>query len=160
MSAASMSSPLRWLLRGALVVGLLDGLDAVIVFHLRGVSPVRLFQGIARNLIGASALEGGAATALLGVAVHFLIAATIVTVAWLILRRAPALGARLWLAGPLYGVAVWLTMNRLVIPYLGVGNGPPKWPQGVMLANGILIHILGVGIPAVWFARKAAASRG
>ena len=53
---------------GALAVGVLDGLDAVIVWGLRGVGPARVFQGIAAGLLGPEARSLGAPAALLGVA--------------------------------------------------------------------------------------------
>ena len=54
---------------GTLVVGILDGLDALIFFGLRGAQPTRIFQGIASGLLGRSAFSGGLGTALLGVAI-------------------------------------------------------------------------------------------
>ena len=51
-------SPLRAILLGGLIVGALDGLDAIIFFGLRGVSTIRIFQAIAAGL-EAVALERG-----------------------------------------------------------------------------------------------------
>jgi hypothetical protein len=75
----AMWTPARALLVGALTVGVLDGLDALVFFGLRGLSPARLFQGIASGLLGRSAFEGGMATALLGVLLHLFIAFAVVT---------------------------------------------------------------------------------
>ena len=40
-------------LYGTIVVGILDGIDAIVVFGLRGSTPIRVFQGIASGwLVG------------------------------------------------------------------------------------------------------------
>lgn len=60
---------------GGTVAGLLDGLDAVFVIGLLGgVRVVRVFQFIASGLLGPRAFTGGAEAALIGCAIHFLIA--------------------------------------------------------------------------------------
>jgi len=48
----------RAILSGGLVVGILDGLDAVIFFGLRGVRPIRIFQAIASGLLGMNLFDG------------------------------------------------------------------------------------------------------
>ena len=73
-------SPGRAVGYGALTVAVLDGLDAIVFFGLRGVSPTRIFQGIAAGLLGRqAAIQGGVATAMLGVALHFVVALGIVS---------------------------------------------------------------------------------
>src|SRR5436190_971583 len=57
----------------------------------------------------------------------------------------PDLAKRPLLWGPLYGIAVYLFMNGVVIPLSAATGGMPKLP---VLINGIAIHILGVGIPS------------
>ena len=63
------------LLAGA-AVGVLDGLFAIVlrVFVYRSGTAEQVFQGIARGLIGPAALQGGHASALLGLVLHFTIA--------------------------------------------------------------------------------------
>src|SRR5499426_4625272 len=62
------------ILYGGLAVGVLDGLAAVILTVYFGRSVSGMFQYIASGLIGRASYEGGWATVLLGVALHFLIA--------------------------------------------------------------------------------------
>ena len=135
-----------------MVVGALDGLDAIIFFGLRGAEPLRIFQAIASGLIGPSAFDGGVATGLLGVALHFLIAFGIVSIYYLASRRVRALVERPFLYGAIYGIAVYLVMNFAVIPLSAVTRGPFLLP---VVINGLLIHMLGVGIPSALFARAA-----
>jgi hypothetical protein len=144
-------------LYGGLTVGVLDGLDAIVFFGLRnGVAPLRIFRGIAAGLIGRpSALEGGPAVVALGILLHFSIASTIVALYSLASWRLPILTRRPFLFGPLYGVAVYLVMNLVVLRLsaLHVTGLPSALP---VLVNGVLIHIVGVGLPSALFARAAA----
>ncbi|HEV8399693.1 MAG TPA: hypothetical protein VGQ18_07615 [Gemmatimonadales bacterium] len=144
----------RAVLYGGLTVGILDGLDAIVFFGLRNdVGPLRIFKGIAGGLLGReAATAGGWPTALLGLVLHFTIATTIVAVFYLFSRRFPFLTRRPFVWGPLYGVAVYLTMNLVVLPLSALhGTG---LPQAVpVLLNGLLIHMIGVGTPSALFAR-------
>ena len=149
-------SPARAIAYGGVTVGVLDGLDAIVFFGVRsGVGPLRIFQGIAGGLLGReAAVAGGWPTALLGMVLHFTIATTIVTAFYLASRRYPWLTRRPFVWGPLYGVAVYLTMNVVVLPLSALhGTGLPSAVP--VLLNGILIHILGVGTPSALFARAA-----
>lgn len=138
---------------GALAVGALDGLDAIVVWALRGVGPQRVFQGIAAGLLGPDAFQLGAPAAALGLALHFLIATAVVAVYVLASRKRPALLRRPVLGGAGYGVAVWLVMNFAVIPL--AFDRAPRF-SAAMVANGLFAHVFLVGLPAAWAARRAA----
>lgn len=137
---------------GGVVVGCVDFLDAVIFFGLRnGVTPQRIGQSIAAGVQGRGAFSGGWTSAALGVALHFLIAFGIVLAyAWLA-HAMPVLRRHVVACGAVYGVGVYAFMNYLVIPLSATSRGPFVW---TVFANGILIHVFGVGIPAAWFASK------
>lgn len=141
---------------GGLTVGVLDSLDALVFFGLRGVSPTRLFQGIAAGLLGRQAFEGGMATALLGILIHFFIAFVVVATYHAAARARPGLLLHPWVFGALYGVMVFAVMNLLVIPLSAIGAR--SFSAGVLL-NGLLIHVLGVGLPAALSARAAGLER-
>lgn len=142
---------------GALTVGVLDGLDAIAVWALRGVGPQRVFQGIAAGLLGPGAFELGAPAAALGLALHFLIATVVVAVYVLASRALPALLRRPVICGASYGVGVWLVMNLAVIPL--AFDRAPRF-SAAMVANGLFAHVFLVGLPAAWAARRAARSTG
>ena len=138
---------------GALTVGVLDILDAIVFFGIRNhASPQRIFQSIAAGLLGKAAFSGGIATAILGGILHFEIATVIVFVYYGASGLWPDLAKRPLLWGPLYGVAVYVFMNAVVIPLSAATGGMPKLP---VLINGIMIHIFGVGMPAAVTARAA-----
>src|SRR5688572_8845759 len=139
-------------LYGTLVVGILDGLDAILFFGIRsGAQPIRIFQGIASGLLGPAARQGGLTTAAIGVALHFFIAFGIVATYVVVSRRVPLLTRRPVLCGLLYGLVAYAVMNLVVIPLSRIGG--PTMPAAAVLANGLLIHMFGVGLPAALFAR-------
>jgi uncharacterized membrane protein YagU involved in acid resistance len=151
-----MPRHLRIVVLGGLVVGVLDIADAIVVTLARGGAPGRMLQGIASGLLGReTALAGGTATAALGLALHFFIALTVTVVYYAAALALPALHRRPFVFGPLYGVAVWLVMNFVVIPLSAIG----RWPAltTLSLVNGLLFaHVFLVGIPAAVTARLAA----
>ncbi|HMB91490.1 MAG TPA: hypothetical protein VKP65_11625 [Rhodothermales bacterium] len=149
-------TPVQALLFGTLTVGVLDILDALVFFGLRGVPPIRIFQSIASGLLGRAAFSGGLATAALGGVLHFFIAFVIVTVYYLASRWLSPLAQRPLLSGPLYGVFVYAIMTFVVVPLSAASSGPLSL---AVLINGLLIHVVGVGLPSALFARAASASR-
>lgn len=141
---------------GTLTVGVLDGADAALFFGLRGVSPVRVFQAIASGLLGRQAFAGGLGTAALGVALHFFIAFAIVATCLAASRKIPLLVRRPVVSGIVYGVAVYLVMNLIVVPLSAAASGARSWP---VILNGVLIHMFGVGLPSTLVARAAFTGR-
>jgi hypothetical protein len=138
---------------GTLIVGTLDALDAIIVFWLRsGVTPPRIFRGIAAGVLGSAAGSGGTPAALLGVLLHYTVALGIVTTYVLVSRVMPALNRRPFLYGPLYGIAAYLVMNFVVIPLSAIGTFPRFNAFGT--TNGLLIHMLGIGLPTALVAAR------
>lgn len=142
----------RAILFGTLAVGVLDLADALIFFGLRGARPIRIFQTIAAGLLGRASFSGGVPTALLGVFLHFFIAFLIVTTCVVASRWVPLLRARPILSGVFYGIGVYLAMNLVVLPLSAAGK-PTFVP--VVVLNGMLIHMFGVGVPSCLAARSA-----
>lgn len=140
----------RALLFGALTVGTLDLLDALIFFTARGAQPIRIVQAIASGLLGPAAFQGGLRTAILGVCLHYFIAFSIVATFILASWRWPDLRRRPFLWGPVYGVGVYLVINLIVVP---LSAAIPGHKTLVVIVNGLLIHIFGVGLPSALFAR-------
>jgi hypothetical protein len=138
---------------GGLVVGALDAIDAIVIFGLRGATPVRVFQGIAAGLLGRATFQGGLRTALLGLAIHFFIAFSIVIAYYAASRRVSILTRQPVVCGAIYGVLVYFFMNRIVIPLSAIGSTAFSLP---LFVNGIVIHILGIGVPAALFVARGA----
>lgn len=144
---------LKPILLGGLLVGVLDGLDAIVFFGIRGTTAARIFQAIASGLLGSPSFQGGGATVLLGVVLHFSIATGIVATYFAVSRRVPLLIQHPVWCGLAYGLVVYLVMNLVVVPLSAVTPGGPK-PLAVLI-NGLTIHFLGVGLPTALIVAKA-----
>ncbi len=117
---------------------------ALIVYGAMGAKPLRLLQGIAAGILGPSAYRGGVPTALLGLALHFVIAFGAATVFFLASRFIPFLLNQAVMSGVLYGIAAYFFMNRIVVPL----SGATKFPFSLrMMLIGVVIHIFCVGLP-------------
>jgi len=142
------------ILYGTLVVGTLDIVDAFVFFGLRsGTAPVRILQSIASGWLGRVAFSGGAGAAALGAITHYFIAFGIVLTYFVVSRRVAVLTRHPIVCGIVYGLLVYLFMNRVVIPLSAIGTA--TWPARPVLANGLLIHAFGIGIPSAFFAARA-----
>ena len=131
------------ILVGGLLAAILDIAAAAAITMWNGGSPVRMLQGIASAAIGRTAFQGGARTALLGLALHFLIAFSAATVFCLASRKIGFLTAKPVVAGVLYGIAVYLFMYLVVQPLAGLH---PKFTP-VSVTRAVLVHIFCVGLP-------------
>lgn len=146
----------RAILFGGLAAGVLDAADALIAFKLvLGLDPVPIYQFVASGMLGPSAFQGGAATALLGLAVHFTIAFSAAAVFVLASTRIEVLRRSFVGSGLAFGVGVWAFMNLLVIPLSKIPPSPFSLP---LFLNGVIGHALLVGLPIAYFARRRARS--
>jgi len=146
---------------GGLAVGVLDITDAITFSHSwRGTSPVTVLQSVAAGLLGReAAFNGGAKTAALGLALHFLNATLFAIAFYLLSRFLPVLTKHAVISGLLYGVAAYLLMTYIVIPLSALGPRTRPIPL-VSQLNGYIGHALFVGLPialiASWSARRRA----
>jgi len=92
-----------------------------LVYFLRGMSPQRLLQSIASGIYGQESYSGGWATAAVGFAAHYFI--LIVAAWWFFLasKRLRVLREQPVACGIAYGVAIYVTMNFVVLP---LSNAP------------------------------------
>jgi hypothetical protein len=144
----------RSILIGALTVAVLDILEPIIFYGVRGVPPIRIFQSVAAGLLGRASYAGGIGSALLGAALHGFIASVVVIVYWVASRRARVLTERPLICGVLYGLAVYAVMTFVVIPLSAIGGGL-RIPALPALLNGIFAHVVCVGPPSALAARAA-----
>jgi len=138
---------------GGLVVGVLDGLAAVVNAGLRGTSPTHVFQYIAGGLLGRESFSGGLITALLGILLHFFIAFMVAAVYYGASLRFPVLIRQAVIWGMIYGVMVYFVMSYVVMPL----SATPKFPFSLAaLLTGVIIHIFFVGLPIALIAQRSA----
>jgi hypothetical protein len=146
-------SPVKAVALGTLTVAVLDIADAIIYYGFRGATPVKIFQSISVGLLGRdAAYGGGAATALLGAALHCFNSLMVVLVFYLAATQIRWLTGRPYLAGTLYGLVVYGVMYLVVLPLSKIGFPHFRLPD---VADEVFIHIFGVGIPAALFVRAA-----
>jgi uncharacterized membrane protein YagU involved in acid resistance len=135
-----------------LACGILDFTAACVTWWLRArVTPVRIGQSVASGLLGVRSFQGGIATSLLGVAIHFLIAFTAATVFYAASRKLKFLSQHVLAAGALYGVAVYTFMYWVVMPLSNVRRGPFSLELTVIA---VITHIFCVGLPIALAVRK------
>jgi hypothetical protein len=142
------------ILAGGFAAGLLDILNAMAFWWLyNGASPQTILQSVAAGLLGKHAFAGGTATAALGLCLHFAIMFAMAAVYWLACRQWPWMIARPLAAGVGYGLLTWAAMNYVVVP-LSRAQPPPFIPA--WFADGLLAHILLVGLVFAFVARRSA----
>jgi uncharacterized membrane protein YagU involved in acid resistance len=135
----------------ALLIGTLDLLDAFVFFTHLGVPAIRVTQSIATGFLGPFAYHDGMISASFGLMIHFLIAFAVAGVYMYISGELP-LHRKPLLFGALYGVGVYCVMNYIVIP---ISNFYPQPHFAVRpFINGILGHILLIGIPLSLIAKR------
>jgi hypothetical protein len=141
--------PIFW---GGLIAGTLDICAAFLTAWLRaGIGPIRVLHSVASGLLGPAAFEGGGKTAVLGLLLHFLIATTATVVFYLASRKLLILVEHPIQMGLLYGIAVYLFMNFVVLPLSYVARRPATISGRVI---GVLTIMFCVGLPISLIVRR------
>lgn len=136
-----------------LFAGTLDITDNLIFNQFRGITPTMVFQYIASGLIGMRAFQAGAASVVLGVVLHYGIALTWTGVFYAASRKLAILGRRPVICGLLYGGAVYLFMNLIVLPLSGVPH-PRSVVTPANRINGILAVVFFIGLTISLLVRR------
>jgi uncharacterized membrane protein YagU involved in acid resistance len=132
-----MGRTIAW---ATLVAGTLDILSAFV--WSGAVVPV--LQTVASGPLGGEIAQGPAG-APLGLVVHFAIMAVMVAVYILAASRIPALERYWWIAGPLYGVGLWVMMYWIVMPLRWDSFSPPS--EVMPIVKQLVSHCLLTGLP-------------
>ena len=135
---------MRTIALSAALAGVLDISTTAIIMAKQGVSIRRLLQFISSGALGDSAFEGGNWTAAIGLSFHFLIASVVAAIYYKLSRRIPMTLDRPLLFGALYGVAVHLIMNRIVVP---LSRAPKRQFSFQAFLTQLVIHVFCVGLP-------------
>lgn len=149
MATSGKATLARATLLATLAAGTLD-IGAAILLNL-GVGPRVVLQSVAGGWLGRATYQGGWPTALLGLASHFGIMLGIAAIYMALAARLPALRSRWLAAGVLWGVAVWLVMSQVVVPLSASTLPAPDLPA---IVQGLIVHVLMVGLPMAWIARR------
>lgn len=146
-----MANPTKAIVSAGTICGIMDITAALVVYGTMGAKPLRLLQGIAGGVLGPRTYTGGMATALLGLALHFVIAFGAASVFFIASRGIRFLLDHPVVSGVLYGAAVYFFMQRVVIPLSRANRNPFSIKFMVI---GIIIHIFCVGLPIALSVRK------
>lgn len=143
-------SALRATLFGGLTAGVLDFTAATVIYH---APPMAIARSVASGWLGAAAAKGGLQAAAIGVASHLGIAIAAAGVYVLAAARMPWLKSQWIIGGLVFGVCVFGIMNAIVVP---LSAAPRRMPApDMLLIQGLVVHMLLVGLPIAWFARKS-----
>jgi hypothetical protein len=133
---------------GGLVAGTLDLTQACVLFGW----DIPLF--IAGGLLGPKAFHGGAGTYIFGVFLHFTIALSAAAVYYLASRRLIFLKDYPLVCGLFFGAAVEMVMRLIVLPLSALhAKGPYQYSD---LVQGLLIHMVVIGLPISYSVRRFA----
>ena len=128
----------------------MDIISAFIIVLLRGSTVPRLLQFIASGLLGPQAFQGGTATAVLGLVLHFFIAFALVGIFFAASRRFSLLRQHAVSSGIIYGLIVYAVMNLVVLPLSAAR--PRHSITGDLLQIGI--HMFVIGLPTSLLLRR------
>jgi len=131
---------------GGLSAGTLDLLQASILF---GWSVPKV---IAAGLLGKQAIHGGTGMYLLGLILHYFIAATAAGIYYGASRKLPFLKVNWIVCGLFFGMAVENIMNLIVLPLSALHSHGPYHLQDLIL--GIVVHMIVVGLPIAFSIRR------
>ena len=141
-SSSAESNPLKAILVGSLLVGVIDIVYAILVYSPK--APVRIFQSVANGIFGRKSFAMGAESATIGLICHFFIALTAAAVYYLASRKIPFMIQHAVIAGMIYGALVYGFMHTVVLP---LSNAPAGHAAFIYKACEFVEHWFGVGLP-------------
>lgn len=141
----------KTILIAGLIVGTIDILCAIVKFLIEtGRNPQVIFKFIASGVFGVSALKGGIDMVVAGALFHYGIA-TIWAFLFFLLASKMNLKKHLYSIGALYGIFVWIMMNKVVLP---LSSTPPLNKSITDDLIGIAILIAAIGLPLAFFYKR------
>ena len=139
-------------LKAWLLCGTLDAAYASVLALARAGDVGEVWRGVASGPFGQAATHWGAGGVLAGLLAHFAIMAAMTAVALVLFRKTPLADANPWLAGTLYGLALYCVMYGIVLP--ARFGAPFPEPDKLKLAIGLIPHVFLVGIPMALILRR------
>jgi hypothetical protein len=141
-------------LAGGLVAGTFDITYACVFWAIKaGAHPTRIFQSVARGLLGPASFRGGAATAALGLFLHYFIAITMSVFYYFVARKWSLLYKYPLRCGAIYGLGLFIFMTYVVVPLSAARGGAAPGKLWIVLS--IAVHMFLIGVPIAYFTRRA-----
>jgi hypothetical protein len=148
LAAARKRTALLAISAGCLIAGTLDLLQACILFGWD------IPLAIAAGLLGKQAFQGGAATYILGVLLHYFITCSAAATYYVASRKLPFLREFPLICGLVFGAAVEDFMRFIVLPLSALHSRGPYQLNDVV--RGLLVHMIVVGLPISYSVKRLA----
>ena len=133
---------------GGGIAGTVDLLHACVLFGWD------IPRAVAAGLLGRQAFDGGAATYVLGVCLHFFIACSAAAIYYAASRRLTFLVEHPLVCGLFFGGAVQEVMNLVVLPLSALHSRGPYTLHD--LIQGLAAHTVLIGLPIAYSIRRFA----
>ena len=149
----SIKFPVKTVLLAWLLVGTLDIASATINFLIQGgTNPVNILVYISSAIYGPQAREiGPPSMAILGMALHYLVALIWTVIFFILYPRIPAMSKNRVLTGILYGVFMQIIMGQVVVKLSNTAKGPFSF---LSFAINAAILCVAIGIPLSFIAYR------
>lgn len=160
-SSSSSHRHLAAIVCAGLVAGAID-LVFAFTYHgiVSGVVPTQILQAIASGLLGRDAFRSTFPAAAIGFTAHFVILIVASAMYYAASRRLALLRTHAYLSGMAFGVAIYCTMNYIVVPL----SAAPVFKSSLQqVLSDFSVHVLLLG-PAIalviWYFDRLAVARG
>jgi hypothetical protein len=151
----SSHCPWRTIIVTGLLVGTLDAIGAVVVYQ---ANPIGIFKFIASGAFGAGkAFSGGPVMVFWGVVFHYSIAFFWTILFFFLYPAFSFMRKNKFIMGLLYGVFIWIVMNRVVIPLSEISQRPFSINAAFIGAS---ILMIAVGLPISIITHRYYAKKG
>lgn len=146
----------RWYLAAFFTGIIAGGIDILLAMgnaYLKNnnVTPDKVLIFISSGIFGKNAFNGGVAMILFGLLAHFIIAIIFSAILYFLYPKLNLGNSNKLLTGILYGIIIWCVMNLLVVP---ISRTPTVPFNLVNMVVGMIILIVAIGLPVVYFAGK------
>jgi len=133
-----------------LLCGTLDILLAIILTLSRGKDVGNMLRFVGSGPFP-DATEMGTGGALIGLAVHFMLMAIMVTVFVIAARTSPRILDRPLVSGFVYGLITYAVLDLVAVPL----RFPAAWPPSALsITTQLFAHVVLVGWPTAFIARR------
>jgi len=135
------------ILGGGFMAATFDVFAAMLIYHgtASGVA-----KAIARGWYGTAVKTMPPIVDAIGLASHYLILIVAAAIFVMASLRLPILRRLAWIAGPLFGVAIYAVMHLVIVP---LSHAPPSAPKGVQFVEEFCGHMFIIGLPIALWAR-------
>lgn len=149
-----MNKRSKAILISGFTAGTLDIFAAILVYSFirNSISPGKLLQYIAGGVYGKGTFNGGWATVLSGLVLHFVIAFIFAIIYSFLYPLVKRLDINKIISGIIYGCIVWVLMNYLVVPHSALHTYPKFDLTNSSIS--LVIVIICIGIPIAWITEK------